>query len=162
MSREEHNLLAATAGISYVCKVNQLGLNVFFLRSSSVTRIKTLPSGVLWAAASLPEHQEQAAEARWHCRQQATASLPGSTASTTACTHSMFLPAELKHTTGPFLNYLASKLVMLLILLLSPCTYSTSFVSSLSTVASEDWKAVAVQAQLCQHNHSVHSSSLLT
>lgn len=42
-----------------MCKVNQSGLNVCFLQSSSVTRMKALPSGVLWAAASLPEHREQ-------------------------------------------------------------------------------------------------------
>lgn len=57
----------------FQCKVNWLGLNVLFLQSASVTCTKALPSGGLWAAASLPKHQEQAAGARCHCRQQAKA-----------------------------------------------------------------------------------------
>lgn len=112
----------------------------------------------LWCAVSSSlsaRAPRAAAEARGHCRQQDKASLPASTSP-----HSTFLPAELKHTTGPFLNYLASKLGMLLILLLSPCTHPIPFASALSTTASEDWMVVAVQPQLCQCYHCVHSSLL--
>lgn len=62
------------------------------------------------------------------------------------------LTAMSKHNSGPFLNYLASKLGMLLIILVPSGTCSTSFASAPSTVAPEGWMAVAVQLQLCRCN----------